>query len=439
MEREHTYSLLLLAGGKNTRMKRNKAELLYQGKSFAELMISKAKSLGISQIFLSGFELRYEEENINTVWDVYPDRGPLGGIHACMQKMRTPFCLVLPIDAPKLPTEVLEALLDYHGKSRRGRFGEKEIPLIWEHGDRKEPLIAVYPTVMADAVGGWLEEHAIPVFRALDRWGYECFRKEISEQTVINVNTPELYKSLLDGKKIETKKDMEKEFISIYKIQDGIRYEKKDAVALEEHVTFSLKDGSKICAACTPTYVEELILGRRFLMHDLTDEEMMTDGTEKSLKKMDSKEIFRIEREMFEKPGALFCDTGCAHSCVLVRDGNVLVSIEDIGRHNALDKVIGYAVKNRIFIPGCAAFCSGRVSEDYLQKAIDAGFRMVVSRAAVTEAAAALAKKANITLMGFVRKGSGNIYHEGAVLIENEKGNEDSYNFKEENHDKTEN
>jgi FdhD protein len=62
-------------------------------------------------------------------------------------------------------------------------------------------------------------------------------------------------------------------------------------------------------------------------------------------------------------------------------------------------------------------FTSGRISRDYLQKVIKAGFRIVVSRAAVTASAVALARAENITMLGFIRRNGGNIYHVGEVTI----------------------
>lgn len=73
---------------------------MYGGKTFAELIIDKAKEVGIDRIFVSGFELEGDVGEV--VWDRYPDRGPLGGLHACMKEMETPFCLVLPVDVPRL-------------------------------------------------------------------------------------------------------------------------------------------------------------------------------------------------------------------------------------------------------------------------------------------------------------------------------------------------
>ena len=56
MGRADNYSLLLLAGGKSSRMGTNKAELLYEGKSFLENIIEKAKCLGLKELYISGYQ-----------------------------------------------------------------------------------------------------------------------------------------------------------------------------------------------------------------------------------------------------------------------------------------------------------------------------------------------------------------------------------------------
>ena len=209
---------------------------------------------------------------------------------------------------------------------------------------------------------------------------------------------------------------MEKETVQIRKIRDGQWMETSDEVALEHNLSISLKNGDLVNVTCTPAYIEELILGRRFLLGDVTEEELELPK-EVPLQSMRLADIFRIAGEMFECPGMLFQTTGCAHSCVLIKDGKAIFSVEDIGRHNALDKVIGYALKHQLPIGECAVFSSGRISRDYLQKTVTAGFRMVLSRAAVTGSAVELAKKHHITLLGFIRKETANIYHEGKVIL----------------------
>ena len=405
MARNEQYSLLLLAGGKSARMGTSKAELMFEGKTFLQHMLDKAHAVGIENCYISGYTSR--QETVQTVWDIYPDRGPLSGIHATMRTMTTPYCLVLPVDAPKLPVEILENLLQKHEQS-----GSSKV-LIWEHGVRQEPLIAVYPTAMADAIEDLIRDHAAPVFRAIDTWGFESFRMEMEQEQIININTPELYKKLL-GQNVDTAK--EKETILLRRIRNGEILDAKDEVALEHHFTIHLHNGGSVEATCSPTYVEEFILGRRYLLDDLMQKEYPPQPKE-SLTAVEIDSILRLVQELFETPGDLFQSTGCAHSCALVTDGQVQCYREDIGRHNALDKIIGYALKNGIPISKSIVFSSGRISQDYLEKVIKAGFRIVVSRAAVTASAVALARKENITMLGFIRRNGGNIYHVGDVAL----------------------
>ena len=405
MARHDQYSLLLLAGGKSARMGTSKAELMYEGKTFLNHMLDKAHALGIRNCYISGYASG--QDNVITVWDHFPDRGPLGGLHACMKAVTTPYCLVLPVDAPKLPVEILEALLQQHEKQHSNKV------LIWEHGVRQEPLIAVYPTVMADAIEAMICDHAAPVFRAIDSWGFTGFRMEMPEEQIINVNTPELYKKLL-GENVDSAK--EKETIVLRRIRDGEIVDVKDEVALEHHFTIPLHNGGMVEATCSPTYVEEFILGRRYLLDDLMQKEYPVQP-EGVLSAVEIASVLRLTRELFDTPGDLFQSTGCAHSCALVTDGAVQCYREDIGRHNALDKVIGYALKNAIPISKSIVFTSGRISGDYLEKVIKAGFKIVVSRAAVTASAVALARKENITMLGFIRRNGGNIYHVGEVAL----------------------
>ena len=217
---------------------------------------------------------------------------------------------------------------------------------------------------------------------------------------------------------------MEKQTIEIRKIKDGLFLERKDEVAIEQDFEIKLQNGEMIYGSCTPTHMEELVLGSRYLADDLTEEERAVYGLDSRdvgmLESVDIKEIFQVANECFENPGSLFADTGCAHSCALVYKGQVLCQMEDIGRYNALDKAIGYALIHHIPYKEAYVFASGRISAGYISKAAKAGFQMVVSRAAVTKAAVDIAKKENVTLVGFIRKNSGNIYHEGKVKLHGE-------------------
>ena len=217
---------------------------------------------------------------------------------------------------------------------------------------------------------------------------------------------------------------MEKQTIEIRKIKDGWFVERKDEVAIEQDFEIKLRNGEMIYGSCTPTHMEEMILGNRLLAEDLTEEERAAYGLGNQKKQLfrmvNVQEIFRVADECFENPGSLFADTGCAHSCALIHKGKVVCQMEDIGRYNALDKVIGYAFMHQIPYEEAYVFASGRISAGYITKASKAGFPMVVSRAAVTKAAVDIAKHTNTTLVGFIRKNSGNIYFEGKIKL-NEK------------------
>jgi FdhD protein len=110
----------------------------------------------------------------------------------------------------------------------------------------------------------------------------------------------------------------------------------------------------------------------------------------------------------------LFAATGSAHGAALVaRDGHVVLVREDIGRHNAVDKVIGrLLLDGRLPATGHALFVSGRASFEMVQKAWSAGISAVVAVSAPSALAVDVARAANMTLAGFARDGALNLYAE---------------------------
>ena len=102
--------------------------------------------------------------------------------------------------------------------------------------------------------------------------------------------------------------------------------------------------------------------------------------------------------------------TWSAHSCYLFRQGELLFSCEDISRHNAVDKVIGYAVKNKIDLSQCAVYSSGRVPVDMMDKIIVSGIPILVSKGMPTLQAVELAKEAGVTLICGARRDQMRVY-----------------------------
>lgn len=115
----------------------------------------------------------------------------------------------------------------------------------------------------------------------------------------------------------------------------------------------------------------------------------------------------------------VFQKTGATHAALIcdISGQNAFVA-EDIGRHNAVDKVIGLASDNDIEFGNCFLFVSGRLTADMVSKCSWCGIPLVVSNSATTDSGIKIAKKTNITLIGFLRGTRFRVYHEGAVLIE---------------------
>jgi FdhD protein len=108
----------------------------------------------------------------------------------------------------------------------------------------------------------------------------------------------------------------------------------------------------------------------------------------------------------------VFAATGAAHAAAaFARDGAVVLVREDIGRHNAVDKVVGrLLLDGRLPATGLGLFVSGRASYEIVQKAWAGGFAAVVAVSAPSALAVATARAAGILLAGFARGGRLNVY-----------------------------
>ena len=107
-----------------------------------------------------------------------------------------------------------------------------------------------------------------------------------------------------------------------------------------------------------------------------------------------------------------FSKTGGIHASALFNvNGKPLVIREDVGRHNALDKVIGHSFKNSLFdTKNQFIACSGRLSFELVQKSLMANIALLMGVGAPTSLAIDLAKRSDMTLIGFVKSDSFNIY-----------------------------
>lgn len=230
--------------------------------------------------------------------------------------------------------------------------------------------------------------------------------------------------------------------------------EEEDYVVVETPLRIYINNSHFISLMCTPKHMEELALGFLFCEGVIKDyseikkinleenilyiemdkkvhaykfkDRAMSSGcckgsmhisviNQNSLERLDYEGEFSAENIInlmsnFNKHSELFMETGGVHSCVLSDGKDVILFAEDIGRHNAFDKIIGMALKNSVRMDDKIVLTSGRLSSDIIIKAASAKIPIVASHSAATQLALKLAKSLNIAAVGFVRGQKLNVY-----------------------------
>jgi len=159
------------------------------------------------------------------------------------------------------------------------------------------------------------------------------------------------------------------------------------------------------CGVCGKTSLDSL-------------EVIKKDKILKSLPKVSHEIIMKSPTTLRENQSE-FSKTGGIHASGLFsNNGNVVAIKEDVGRHNALDKLIGYALEKKLLNPSNQFLtCSGRLNFELVQKALMSNIGVLIGVGAPTSLAIDLANKFNMTLVGFVKQDGFNIYSNKERII----------------------
>ena len=248
-----------------------------------------------------------------------------------------------------------------------------------------------------------------------------------------------------------------KEYSCVYR--DGEAVVEKRRMLKEHSLSLNIGGKMEVRLACSPRYLEELVVGylytegivaaeREIESITISDDgrraevsikqendpsepngvklgrmkpdrmkldRMKQDRTEK--RKMtplspvhwETEWIFRLA-DRFAEGMPLHQETWATHSCFLARGPELLFACEDIGRHNAFDKTVGYALRRGIDLSECIVYSSGRVPVDMVEKAVLAGIPVFAAKAAPTAEAVDLARSYGLTLIGAARQDSMRVY-----------------------------
>lgn len=140
-----------------------------------------------------------------------------------------------------------------------------------------------------------------------------------------------------------------------------------------------------------------------------TQKEISDTKTAVDTIKISAGQVSSLIHEHWEH-SVLFQKTGALHSAALCSPEKIITYFEDIGRHNAVDKLAGYCFENQIDPDNKVVTLSCRMSTEIIQKIVKIRVPIVISNAAPTLGAIRLAKNAGITMIGFARNNRFNIY-----------------------------
>ena len=177
-------SLVVLAGGKSSRMGSDKSDLPIGESTFLEWQIQKGRKLGITDIQVSGYRGAYCSAPVTP--DRFPGKVPLGGLESCFRLARERQVLVLGVDIPLVPVGELERLL-------KQSLEKEKRAMILRHRGKEEPLAGVYDRELADEMLAEIRERKGSVFAFLNRIGYDICESTAPEENFANINRPEDY------------------------------------------------------------------------------------------------------------------------------------------------------------------------------------------------------------------------------------------------------
>lgn len=448
----------ILAGGKSIRMGSDKQLLEVGERRIVETLIAALREDFDDLLVVSYRPELYEGLGVRVVPDILPDNGLLGGIHAALVHAKSRYVYVVACDMPHLNPFYIAFM-----RTETGKSGEEAC--VTRNGEWIESMNAFYAKDLVPAIERYLAEGGRSVYPFLKgrtvRYIDEAVARKFCPdyRMFLNLNTEEDLRKYRDrfaagpAPAVTTGR-------RVKKYRDGAAQWVDDPVVTEYGLTIRLNGREFVTLLCTPAALKELAVGylfaeevidaagevTEFSLDEATgiaevsvSEEQAVRAFERNRKRtvtsgcgggvttldplertasdtgaddgarIDLKRLAALMGD-FNRRSRIFIETGGVHSCALAEEGGILLFHEDIGRHNALDKIAGEALLRGIPLTGKLVLTSGRISSEIVAKVARHRPAAIVSRSAPTAAAIARADERGIALAGFARGRNVNIY-----------------------------
>jgi FdhD protein len=448
------FDAALLAGGRSTRFMADKAFLDWRGRPLYVAQLRKLAALEPDRLWLStNADQAFPDilAGVERIIDDEPDLGPLGGLRAVLRRSEAPFVLVLAVDLPLMETAFLSLLVE-SGKGLAPRSARG-----WE------PLAALYPR---EAMLALIESTLATGRRRMQDLLDEAESLGLIEPLPLpeqsacffaNLNSPDDLLTIEQG--------LCDEAAVLRRFRLGTGYvEVTDRVASEEPLEIRVNGTSVAVTMRTPGHDDELATGFLFTESLITRSDEIAEivhcpdvdpegiGNTLDVRLRAEPDLASLTRHVFTSSSCGVCGkatiesvfqhfppvqraripeaglllslpsklreaqetfdrTGGLHASALFDgEGNLLLLREDVGRHNALDKVIGHALQKEIPLSEVVLLVSGRISFELMQKALAARIPVVAGISAPSSLAVKLACESGQVLVGFLREKGFNLY-----------------------------
>jgi len=206
---------------------------------------------------------------------------------------------------------------------------------------------------------------------------------------------------------------MEREFVAGYLFGQGFIESAEEIATLEvsEKGAFAVLDNADLLSSRKEKTSYRIVSGGGRTAYFETSTLPRIDSDLKIARQ----DIFRAMSLLFEK-ASLYQETGGAHSAALFdAESHLLCVMEDIGRHNTLDKIIGYALLSRIDCAHTFMVSTGRMASEMIIKIGRAGIPLVATKTAVTDKGREIGEKCGLTVIGSARDAGSRMYKDMGV------------------------